>query len=412
MNTLSAITNLLLALASTRLVLAHDQNGHSHGQVPLDDLRRTRYGEDPLWKDKYGEVGDQTFSGLLSFSHLPYTACLMNETASFDIGILGMPFDTGVSYRTGARFGPYAIRSGSRPQLESWGYTVAWNSSPYELTNVLDCGDVPVNPFDNALALDQMEIAYHTLLRRTPTNKDPSKDITKQFAKDGQAHPRIVSLGGDHTIVLPVLRALNKVYGPVAVIHFDAHLDTWTTLSDGPGGPTDPKQYLTNHGTFFYVAYNEGLIANNSIHAGLRCKMTGVEDLNNDAEVGFQFVTSDDIDTHGPDAIIERIRTRVGDSPVYLSLDIDVVDPGMAPGTGTPEAGGWSTREVKRILRGLSGLNFVGVDVVEVSPPFDHSEVTGIAAANIVHDFLEMMVNTKPPTGFPHWPSSARHDEL
>ncbi|KAI0752931.1 Arginase/deacetylase [Daedaleopsis nitida] len=402
-NRLSSIAGILLALTSIPLVVAHHHHsdeGHHDGQIPLDDLRQTGNKGNLLWKDKYGDDAgrrDDLFSGLMSFAHLPYTSCIKNETASFDIGILGMPFDTAVTYRPGARFGPQGIRSGSRRQTASWGYTAEWNSNPYDSTNVLDCGDVPVNPFNNTLAIDQMETAYRTVLTRTPSNKDPEKDVTKKFAMDGKEHPRIVSLGGDHTIVLPILRALNEVYGPVAVIHFDSHLDTWRNLD-----PDSGLDQIT-HGTYFYIAYTEGLIAKNSIHAGIRCKMAGVDDLNNDAEYGFRFVTADDIDAYGTAAIVKRIRDRIGDSPVYLSFDIDTIDPGLAPATGTPEVGGWTTREVKRIIRGLSGLNFVGADIVEVSPPFDHAEVTGIAAAQLIHDILEMMVTKEQPTPYPNW---------
>ncbi|KAG7099728.1 hypothetical protein E1B28_001545 [Marasmius oreades] len=192
--------------------------------------------------------------------------------------------------------------------------------------------------------------------------------------------------------VLPILRSLYKTYGPISVIHFDAHLDTWPGYA---GSIT--KQSLITHGTFFHIAYQEGLISNSSIHAGIRCKLGGVEDLQNDQSVGFQLISTDDIDDIGVTEIIRLIRNRVGDTPVYLSLDIDVIDPGLAPATGTPEAGGWTTREVKRILRGLAGLNFVGADVVEVSPAFDNAEITGIAAADIVHDMLSMMLSDKPP---------------
>jgi len=315
---------------------------------------------------------------------------------AFDIAILGMPFDTAVTYRPGARFGPYAIRSGSRRQRETRGYTMSWGVNPYDQgSKVVDCGDVPVNPFDNALAVDQMEVAYSSLLARTPATvkRDSSTHSGRRVvAKDGLIHPKIVSLGGDHTIVLPILRSLYKVYGPVSVIHFDAHLDTWPSY---PGQTTE--QSRVTHGTFFYLANEEGLIANNSIHAGIRCKLSGLEDIENDTNVGFQVISTDDIDDFGIPAIIKRIRDRIGDSPVYLSLDIDVVDPGLAPATGTPEAGGWTTREVKRILRGLAGLNFVGADIVEVSPAYDHAEVTGIAAADFVHDFLSMFLTNKPP---------------
>ncbi|GAV98757.1 Arginase deacetylase [Lentinula edodes] len=299
-----------------------------------------------------------------------------------------MPFDTAVTYRPGARFGPYAIRSGSRRQREARGYTLSWAKDPFaEGVKIIDCGDVPVNPFDNALAIDQMEVAYSTLLRRALATPERAKGTMLN------PHPRIISLGGDHTIVLPILRALNKVHGPISVIHFDAHLDTWRSY---PGAVTN--QSRVTHGTFFAVAQEEGLISNTSIHAGIRCKLEGEEDLENDESVGFQLISGDDIDDLGIPEIIRLIRKRIGDSPVYLSLDIDVIDPGLAPATGTPEAGGWTTRELKRILRGLAGLNLVGADIVEVAPAYDNAEITGIAAADLVHDFLMMFLSDHPPT--------------
>ncbi|KAL0570842.1 hypothetical protein V5O48_011114 [Marasmius crinis-equi] len=301
---------------------------YAHDQQPF---LKTSVAEEPSWLEKYGPQIDHPFSGPLSFSHIPYARCLEDETAQFDIAVLGMPFDTGVTYRSGARFGPYAIRSGSRRQRAGRAFTMAWNLDPYtEEVKLIDCGDVPINPFDNALAVDQMEVAYSTLLKRpiaTPEKANPNLIATQN------GHPRIVSLGGDHTIVLPILRSLYKIYGPISVIHFDAHL--------------------------------------------------GLQDLDNDKEVGFQLISTDDIDDLGVNEIIRRIRKRV--------------DPGLAPATGTPEAGGWTTREVKRIIRGLAGLNFVGADVVEVSPSYDHAEITGIAAADIVHDFLSMLLSTEPP---------------
>ncbi|KAL4269197.1 arginase family protein [Pleurotus pulmonarius] len=345
----------------------------------------------PSWAEKYGTQFDQTFSGPLAFSHLPYTRCLQEEGVGFDVAILGMPFDTGVTYRPGARFGPYAIRSGSRRQRESRGYTLSWRNNPYESgLKIIDCGDVPVNPFDNALAVDQMEVAYSTLLDRPVPFKEQVQASKASWVKaqDGLIHPRIISLGGDHTIVLPILRSLYKLYGPISVIHFDAHLDTWAGY---PGQFTE--QSRVTHGTFFYLAHEEGLMSNTSVHAGIRCKLAGVDDIENDQEVGFQLISTDDIDDLGIPEVVRRIRERVGDSPVYLSLDIDVIDPGLAPATGTPEAGGWTTREVKRILRGLAGLNFVGADVVEVAPAYDNAEITAIAAADLVHDFLSMFLS-------------------
>ncbi|KAI0651974.1 Arginase/deacetylase [Trametes meyenii] len=404
----------LAVLPSFPYAQAHRLGHHGREQVPLVDMKdfaKPGGGHTPTWAEKYGKQIDQPFSGPLSFSHLPYSRCLEDETTDFDIAVLGMPFDTAVTYRPGARFGPYAIRSGSRRQRETRGYTLSWQNNPYELgSKIVDCGDVPVTPFDNALAVDQMEVAYSTLLARTIASDQSggTSSASKRFAKDGKEHPRIVTLGGDHTIVLPILRSLNKVYGPVSVIHFDAHLDTWPAY---PGTSTD--QSRITHGTFFYLANEEGLMTNTSIHAGIRCKLAGTADLENDASVGFQLISTDDIDDHGVAAIIKRIRDRIGDSPVYLSLDIDVIDPGLAPATGTPEAGGWTTREVKRIIRGLAGLNFVGADIVEVSPAYDNAEITGIAAADIVHDFLSMLLSSEPPTPHSMWgPSRPSKDEL
>ncbi|TEB38643.1 Arginase/deacetylase [Coprinellus micaceus] len=330
------------------------------------------------------------FSGLVSFAHLPYYRCLSDDAITFDVAMLGMPFDTGVTYRPGARFGPYAIRSGSRRQRSSSGYTMQWGMDPYDKgLTILDCGDVPVSPFDNALAVDQLEVAYDTLLKRAVKKEGLSR--TQKLALDGVEHPRIVSLGGDHTIVLPILRSLHKVYEPITVIHFDAHLDTWPARK---GQSTD--QSRVTHGTFFYLAHEEGLIANNSVHAGIRCKMEGTQDLENDSEVGFRVVTTDDIDDLGVPEILRIIKARVANSPVYMSLDIDVVDPGLAPATGTPEPGGWTTRELKRIIRGLVGLNLVGADIVEVAPAYDHADITGIAAADLVHDFLSLLTVEEP----------------
>jgi agmatinase len=240
-------------------------------QIPLSHVSsEVNHLSDPTWAEKYGDQYDQPFSGPLSFSHLPYHKCLEDTAApDFDIAILGLPFDTGVSYRPGARFGPFAIRSGSRRQRGGRGYSLSWGLNPYLEGNIVDCGDVPVNPFDNHLAVDQIEVAYSTLLRRV-SNPDLNGPMhTTLLAKDGLEHPRIVSLGGDHTIVLPILRSLNKIYGPVAVIHFDAHLDTWR---DYPAKGSTEQSRVT-HGTFFSLAQEEGLIANNSIHAGIRCKI-------------------------------------------------------------------------------------------------------------------------------------------
>jgi len=394
LNALTVYTSSQLPMSCPSLALSL-LGAHAHSQHPLDLSVST----DPLldvstepWTSKYGPQSDSGYTGPLSFSHLPYSRCLQDASIPFDIGIIGLPFDTTTSYRPGARFGPFAIRSGSRRQMR--GYTLAWGASPHDLgSSLLDCGDVPLSAYDNAKAIDQMETAYSTLLGRPVFggNALGYKPRTAPLAKDGKEHPRLVTLGGDHTIVLPILRSLNKVYGPVSVIHFDAHLDTWPPQEGTLG------QERINHGTFFAIAAEENLMTNTSIHAGIRTKMSGIEDVVHDETVGFQVISTDDIDDYGINLIIRKIRERIGTSPVYLSLDIDVIDPGLAPATGTPEAGGWTTREVKRIIRGLAGLNFIGADVVEVAPAYDHADITGIAAADIVHDFLTMMQLDAPP---------------
>ncbi|KAI0295015.1 Arginase/deacetylase [Russula brevipes] len=385
---------MILFFAAVSLVFLQALRSCAQQQSPFDDAPREGFKSSETWKEKYGAQPDLVFTGPLAFSHLPYFRCLEDAAApAFDIALLGMPFDTAVTFRPGARFGPAGIRTGSRrirPGGRSW--SLAWGLDPYEQgVEIIDCGDVPVSPFNNALALDQMEVAYSTLLQRDVPQADRERTIgsTRRFAKDNREHPKIVSLGGDHTIVLPILRSLNKVYGPISVIHFDAHLDTWA--------PWDERERIT-HGSFFYVAREEGLLSNASVHAGIRCKMTSEADMTEDEDVvGFKVISTDDIDDLGIHEVIRRIRARIADNPVYLSLDIDVIDPGMAPATGTPEAGGWTIREVKRIIRGLAGLNFIGADVVEVAPAYDHADITGIAAAEIVHDFLSLFVSAELP---------------
>lgn len=214
-----------------------------------------------------------------------------------------------------------------------------------------------------------------------------------------RAKPKLLTLGGDHSIALPALRALNKVYHrPISVVHFDAHLDTWDPAKY-PSTWWDPAdentQSFFTHGTMFWMAARERLIANaSSVHAGLRTRLSGIEDNEDDDAQGWVRISTDDIDDFGVRGIVERILRHVGtERPVYLSIDIDVIDPGLAPGTGTPEPGGWTTRELIRILRGIEGLNVVGADIVEVSPAYDGaSEATALAAAQVAFEVLSSMV--------------------
>ncbi|KAK7450582.1 hypothetical protein VKT23_012891 [Stygiomarasmius scandens] len=379
---------MLLPFLALTLSSVHPSTAHrTHNHLETPDIS-----SEP-WSSKYGSQNDLGYTGLLSFAHLPYLKCLEDPSKLFDIGVLGFPFDTTTTYRPGARFGPYAIRVGSKRIAPEWWWDLGWEAGPSEFgAGILDCGDAPISPMDNAKALEQMEAAYDTLLNRPVLGGTTAaySNRTAYMAKDGKEHPRIVTLGGDHTIVLPILRSLYKIYGPVSVIHFDAHMDTGATE-----GRTDQERIT--HGSYFTIAWEEHLMTNTSIHGGIRNKMSGPEFVEHDEVVGFQVISSEDIDDYGINNVIKAIRRRIGDSPVYLSLDIDTIDPSLAPATGTPEVGGWTTREMKRILRGLTGLNFVGADIVEVAPAYDTADITAIAAADIVYEFLMMMQFDEPP---------------
>lgn len=213
--------------------------------------------------------------------------------------------------------------------------------------------------------MKQIEEGHYHILSR-----DPKTDAKKTgLSKKGKTLPRVITLGGDHTISLPLLRSINRAYGPVSVVHFDSHLDTWRPKVFG-GSPSEVASI--NHGTYFYHAAMEGLLRNDSnIHAGIRTTLSGPSDYENDGYCGFEIVEAREVDTIGTDGIIKKIIDRVGTvNPVYLSLDIDTLDPAFAPATGTPETGGWSTRELRTILRGLEDLNLIGADVVEVAVSF------------------------------------------
>ncbi|KAL8735890.1 MAG: hypothetical protein Q9181_002617 [Wetmoreana brouardii] len=292
----------------------------------------------------------------------------------------------------GARFGPRAIRAASARQTSSQGFNARRGLNPYTSPYIiLDCGDIPITPFDNALALRQMSEAFLELGSRTPAlSTDDGDDNPK---------PKLLTLGGDHSIVLPALRALNKIYGgPVAVLHFDAHLDTWHPAKYPSSW--ESKQSEFNHGSMFWIASNEGLILNgSSAHAGLRTRLTG-DDWNDhidDDRQGFLRISSDDIDDLGTKGIIDIILERIGtETPTYLSIDIDVIDPGLCPGTGTPEPGGWTSRELIRIIRGLESLNIVGADIVEVAPAYDGGgEQTALTAAQLGFEVLTSWVGRR-----------------
>ena len=300
------------------------------------------------------------FAGPGTFARLP--DCY--QVDDYDIAILGVPFDGGTSYRPGARFGPMGVRQASRNLRP--GFHVELDVAPLTRLQVVDAGDVPVTPYGIAEAVAQIEAQARDLL--------------------GGPHRRIVAIGGDHTVALPLLRAVAAEHGPVALVHFDAHLDTWNTYFDEP----------VTHGTVFRRAFEAGLLApDKSIHVGIRGPIYDRLDLRDDASFGFRVIRAGDLDVLGVDEAAAIVRRRVGDAPVYLSVDIDVLDPAFAPGTGTPEMGGLTSRELLRLLRGLDGLNLVGGDVVEVAPAYDSAEVTSLAAATVVFDLVTLMVKSR-----------------
>jgi agmatinase len=294
------------------------------------------------------------YAGPATFARLPRT----DQVPHTDVAVVGIPFDSGVSYRPGARFGPGHIRASSKLLRP---YHPRLDVEPFAAQQVADAGDVAVNPFDLREAIATIEHA------------------SDELRADGT---KLITLGGDHTIALPLLRSLHRDHGPIAVLHFDAHLDTWDTYFGAP----------FTHGTPFRRASEEGLLdPEHCLHVGIRGPLYSREDLSEDEVLGFQVIGSDDFQIDGLAAVVERMRARLGDAPVYVSVDIDVLDPAHAPGTGTPEAGGMTSRELLHSLRALVGAKVVGADIVEVAPAYDHAEITGIAAAHVAYELLSVL---------------------
>jgi agmatinase len=294
------------------------------------------------------------FAGIATFARLP----LLEKVERADVAVLGIPFDAGVTYRPGARFGPAAIRQASRLLRP---YHPGLDVEPFGVQQVADAGDVACNPFDIREAIGQIEAGAEEVLRSAE---------------------HLVALGGDHTVALPLLRAVFRRFGRVALVHFDAHLDTWDTYFGVP----------YTHGTPFRRAFEEDLLAAEaSIHVGIRGPIFARTDLGEDERMGFRIVGALEFETLGIAGVVDRVRARVGDQPVYVSIDVDVMDPAHAPGTGTPEAGGITSRELLGVLRGLKGLPIVSADVVEVAPAYDHAEMTSIAASHVAYELISLM---------------------
>ncbi len=298
------------------------------------------------------------YAGPDTFARLP----TLEYVGRADVAVVGVPFDSGVSYRPGARFGPAAVRAGSKMLRP---YHPGLDVEPWNVMQVADAGDLAVNPFSIAEAIAAIESGSRAVLERAT---------------------HTVAIGGDHTIALPLIRATAARHGPLALLHFDAHLDTWDTYFGEP----------YTHGTPFRRAVEEGLLDPGcSVHVGTRSPLYARSDLSDDAGLGFTTISAWDVATSGIGPVVERVRTRIGDRPVYLSIDIDVLDPAHAPGTGTPEPGGLTSRELQMMLRSLDGMDVVGADVVEVAPAYDHAELTALAAANLVYEILALLARKR-----------------
>jgi agmatinase/guanidinopropionase len=281
------------------------------------------------------------------------------ELDGIDAAVVGIPFDSGTTYRSGARFGPRSIRASS-PLI--WGYNRALGVSPTEELKLVDYGDVGVVPVD---------------IRATMA------EIAEEAASIIRAGATIVALGGDHSISLPLLRAHAARYGELAVVHFDSHPDTWDQeFEDQP----------YSHGTPFRRAIEEKLIDPEAyVQVGIRGPFAVPKGQLEPAHAGVRMITTENVFDLGVQAVINEIGAAIGDQPVYVSLDIDSVDPAFAPGTGTPEVGGLSSFQMLQLVRGLRGLNIVGFDLVEVCPAYDHGDITSILAANLAFEFLSLL---------------------
>jgi len=284
------------------------------------------------------------------FSYMGRPLCRDPEAA--DVFVVGLPYDLGTSGRAGTRSGPDGIRSASanlRWEEKRW----PWDFSVFERLRVADYGDIEVPTGNHQAFFDQ---------------------VTEACGKLHAAGKTILSLGGDHFVTLPLLRAHHSHFGKMAMIHFDAHTDTY-----------NEKDAVYNHGSMFYHAPREGLIdAERSIQIGIRTEYTA-------SRHEFEVINAAAANDMSAEAIVERIHQRVGDSPCYLTFDIDCLDPSYAPGTGTPVIGGLTTDRALKIIRGLQGINLVGMDLVEVAPSYDHAEITSLAGATLALEMLYVL---------------------
>ncbi len=296
------------------------------------------------------------FAGIPTFMRLPHVAAA--EADDVDIGIIGIPWDGGTTNRAGARHGPRQIRDLSTMARNVHHVT---GVKPYHIANCADLGDSPVNPIDIEDTLQRIEAFYRPLVEK---NIKP------------------LSVGGDHLSTLPVMRALCQS-GPVGMVHFDAHTDTWDRYFG-------ESKYT--HGTPFRRAIEEGLLdPKRTVQIGIRGSLYSENDKAWGLEQGIRVIEIEEYNDLGPDAVIAEARRVVGDGLTYVSFDVDALDPVYAPGTGTPEIGGITTFDAQKMIRGLRHLDIVGADVVEVSPPFDMSGNTAMVAATLMFEILCLM---------------------
>ena len=291
-----------------------------------------------------GVQDESTYGGITSFMRRRYT----RDLTGVDVAVTGVPYDLATTNRPGTRLGPRGIRAAST--IMAWGDAVdGWNFDPFKDLAVVDVGDCN---FDPGRPEQVPEAIYQH-----------ARDILNEDVA-------LLSLGGDHFISYPLLRAHAEKHGPLSLIHFDAHCDTW-----------EDEEGRIDHGTMFYHAAKEGIVdAAHSVQVGMRT-------FNVDSH-GYQVYDADWVHENGAKATIDVIKETVGNRPCYLTFDIDCLDPAFAPGTGTPVIGGLSTQQARKILRGLAGINIVGMDLVEVAPAYDVSEITALAGATLALDML------------------------
>lgn len=297
-----------------------------------------------------GAVNSHSFGGAVSFFRTPFG----RDLSDIDVAVMGIPLDIAVTNRSGARLGPRAIRNASMSL--AWERPWPWKTDPLEALRVVDYGDCENNEGGGLLSVKHIESWISRIL---------------------ETDTATLLLGGDHFISYPSLCAHYKKHGPIALIHFDAHTDTWPSSGEG-----------INHGTMFYKAAKEGIVLpEHSIQIGIRTT--------NDDTLGYDIVSATAVHEQSAVSIVKRIKERVGNRPAYITFDIDCLDPAFAPGTGTPVPGGLSSFQALNIIRGLSGINLIGMDVVEVAPAYDHAELTALAGAQIGIELLALYAECK-----------------